>query len=132
MDLTKVILVNYIDQTRISPENLSVSVQKLIRYTTPDGEDRKIVLSLTRRHWKIYDLLTGSYEVDPYHIMESVQKYLDVKDAYIDEATEICLDLIDQALDLDAASAPADKAAATQASRATETDGATPTTRTVH
>ncbi len=102
MDLSQVVLINYVDKTRLTAESPLLTVQKLVRLYADNGTESNAtrVLSLSVRHWKLYDLLTGHYAVEPHVLFETAVKYIQTKKSHFDEAMEICLDLICDTLDI--------------------------------
>jgi hypothetical protein len=123
MDLSKVVLINFIDKVRINDSDPSITVQRLVRYSPETakkfnypsiGEGEKAsdctskVLSLTRRHWNIYDKLTEELDVCPSVLFGAVERYQKVKPCGFDQAFEICLDMIWRTFDLDDSAAQAD------------------------
>jgi hypothetical protein len=124
MDLSKVVLINYIDKVRIDDSDPSVTVQRLVRYASEHtekfndpsfGETEKAlekktrVLSLTRHHWKIFDKLTEDMDVCPGVLFGAVERYRKIKPCGFDQAFEVCLDMIWQTFDFEESSANSDK-----------------------
>lgn len=109
MDLAKVVLINFIDKVRVSDSSPYVTVQRLVRYSleTTDqfnkpsigkASDETVqstrVLSLTRRHWDIFDRLADEYDVNAAVLFDAVERYQKVKPCGFDQGVEICLDMI--------------------------------------
>lgn len=110
MDLSQVILVNYIDRTKIGSDHPLLTVQRVIRYVAedasegvdlPDVEEYKSrVVSLTKKHWEMFEVLTDQAGISSYTLFQTAERYVDALSHKFDEKLEICLELIWQMLDL--------------------------------
>lgn len=117
MDLSKVVLINFVDKRRLADDDPHVTIQRLVRYertgldafNDPSGKDlvggsddgenaqvteEKKVLSLTRKHWRIYDTLVDDHNVKPHVLIDAVKKYQKFKPCHFDQGMEICLEMI--------------------------------------
>jgi len=113
MDLSKLVLINFVDKHRLADDDPNVAIQRLVRYTEDEQDvfnalstgdepaldsidtpkDKKI-LSLTRKHWQIFDKLIDEQDVKIQVLFDAVKRYQAVKPCGFDESMEICLDMI--------------------------------------
>lgn len=109
MDLSKVVLTNFIDKRKVEDDDPNLSVQKVVKYHSSldladapsSSTEQKRVLSLTKRHWDIYDSLIDDHNVKVSVLFGAVERYRLVNPCHFDQALEICLDMIWRVFELD-------------------------------
>jgi hypothetical protein len=109
MNLSNVELINFVDKSRVEDDHPSLTIQRIIRIPSihvssgmsevADDFDRK-VLSLTQKHWKIFDTLLDKHNVQIETLFGTVARYQKMKPGQFDQALEFCLEAIDNVFDL--------------------------------
>ena len=108
MDLSHPILVDFIDRTKIRSDHPLLTVQRVVRYVgenvcedfdIADLEEYKTrVVSLTKKHWKMFEVLTDQVSISAYTLFQAADQHTSVSPdcmtKHLDEKLEKSIELI--------------------------------------